>query len=85
MAVFGNNNQTNVKAITETPTKEAIQIKLNDGSSGGVIKTVNVNLGSLSVSGYDSQKVMNIIEYLAPCLSKTVYSVSHVRTSDLTD
>lgn len=92
MAVFGNNSQTgtnNLRAVTETVTKNSIQVKLNNGTdpSTGQVRTVSGGFPTLSLepNDYDAQKVMNVIEALSPCLTKTVYSVQHTQLSDLTD
>ena len=73
-------------AVNTTLDKIAVKMNLNNGTdpTTGQIKTVGVNLGSLNPTAYDAQKVMNIVEGLAPCLAKTVYSVQEVRTSTLT-
>lgn len=86
MAVFGNNNQSNVRAITEEVETEVVRMKLNNGQdTQGNIKTVNQNIGSLNPNAWDAQKIMNIVEGLIPCLSKSVNSVQHVRTTTLID
>ena len=74
-------------AVTTTLDKIAVRMNLNNGTdpSTGQIKTVSQNLGTLNPETYDAQKVMNIVEGLVPCLTKSVYSVQEVRTSTLTD
>lgn len=75
-------------AVTEVMDKNVVQVRLNDGlDSHGNVKTVNLNLGSLSgsASDWDAQKAMNIIEALIPCLSKSVDSVYHVQSNLLQD
>lgn len=73
-------------AITENVTKQAITMKLNNGyDAQGNIKTVNLGLGSLSATGYNAQKALNIVEDLTACLSKSVVEVQHVQTSTLID
>ena len=73
-------------AVTTTLDKIAVKMNLNNGTdSSGNVKTVSVNLGSLNPSTYDASKAMAIIAAIAPCLTKTVYSVQEVRTNTLTD
>ena len=74
-------------AVTSTLEKIAVRMNLNNGTDAqtGEVKTVSVNLGSLNPTAYNAQKVMNIVEVLAPCLTKSVVSVQEVRTSTLTD
>ena len=73
-------------AVTTTLDKIAVRMNLNNGTdSQGNVKTVSQNLGSLNPTNYDAQKVMNIVNGLVPCLTKSVYSVQEVRTSTLTD
>ena len=74
-------------AVTSTLDKIAVKMNLNNGTDAqtGAVKTVSVNLGSLNPETYDATKVMEIIEDLTPCLSKSVYSIQEVRTSTLTD
>lgn len=62
-------------AVVLEDKRVAVAIKLNNGTdSEGNIKTVSTSLGTLSTSGFDAQKAQNIINALAPCLSKVVYS-----------
>ena len=73
-------------AVNTTLDKIAVKMNLNNGTdSQGKVKTVSQNLGSLNPTNYDAQKVMNIVEGLVPCLTKSIYSVQEVRTSTLTD
>lgn len=86
MAVFGNNTQTSVSSVTEVPDKEVVQLKLNNGTDpSGNVRTVNQNLGALNPNAWDATKVMAISEALIPCLSKSIYAVSHVKTTTLVD
>lgn len=72
-------------AVTETPIKNACNLKLNNGTSAsGLVQTVNVSLGTLS-ENWDAQKAMNVIEALSLCLSKSVYEAQHVLTTQLQD
>lgn len=73
-------------AVTETMIKNQCNMKLNNGTdTQGNVKTVNQSLGTLSDSGWDATKAMDIIEALSPCLSKSVYEIQHVVTNRLTD
>lgn len=72
-------------ATTETVKKRAVTLALENGTdSQGNMKYVNQSLGSLSKDRWDGDKVMNIKDALAPCLSKTVGYVQTVVTSDMT-
>jgi len=91
MAVFGNNSQAstnNLRAVTESVTKNSIQVKLNNGSTAtGQISTVNAGFPTLNTdtSTYDAQKVMNVVNALVPCLTKSVYAVQHTTVANLVD
>lgn len=71
-------------ATTETTTAHTAYAQLNNGTdTEGNIKTVNVSIGSLSASDWNAQKAMNIILAMEGCLTKTVYSAIHKRSSIL--
>ena len=72
---------------TTTLEKVAVRINLNNGTDPetGTVKTVSVSLGSLSTTGYDAAKALAVASAIEGCLSKTIYSVSEVRTSTLTE
>ena len=74
-------------AVTSTLNKIAVKMNLNNGTDPqtGEVNTVSVNLGSLNPETYDSAKAMAVAEAIAPCLTKTLYSVQEVRTSTLTN
>ena len=76
-------------AVNETVTNNSVRMQLNIGvdAQTGVIRTSNVSLGTLSTnpSDYNSQKAMNIVNALAPCLTKAVYRVQRLATSTLED
>ena len=72
-------------AVTTTPSSNAISIRLNNGTQGGVVQTVGVSLGKLSRVAFprdnaqtfqaDAQKAYNIVNLLEYCLSKSIYGV----------
>lgn len=63
-------------AVTTTPKKVSVSIKLNDGvDQSGNVKTVGVSLGTLSLDGYDDTKALAVISALENCLSKEIYSI----------
>ena len=70
-----------------TSTIEAISVRLNlkngYNSQTGSFNTVPVYLGNLNPNHYDQDKVLAIADALAPCLSKTLYSVSEIKSSTL--
>ena len=72
-------------ATTEALDKIAVNVKLNNGTSQGVVKTVNVGLGTISTTGYDAQKAMNVVNALGDCLSKPVYTIQAQKTYTLTE
>lgn len=74
-------------AVTATLTKAAVKMNLNNGTDAqtGEVKTVAVSLGSVNPTTYNAQKAMNIVNAIAPCLTKSVYSVHEVKTSTLTE
>lgn len=64
----------------------AVKMLLNNGTDAqGNTKTVSVNLGSLSTTGYDATKVLAVVDAVENCLSKTISAVQEVRTSLLSD
>lgn len=70
---------------TTTPKKVSVNIKLNNGTdSAGNVKTVSVNLGKLSLTRFDADKVLAVKTLLEPCLAKTVHAVEKVEVSTLT-
>lgn len=73
-------------AITETALKDAVSMKLNNGTdASGNIKTVSVSIGSLSTASYDNSKAMAVVNAISPCLSKGVYEVRHTKETTLYD
>lgn len=71
-------------AVTENAVSDRVNINLNNGADeDGNVKTVALNLGSLDGDNWDATKVMNIVDALEACLSKVVYSVSHVKTTTM--
>lgn len=74
-------------AVTAAIKERKVTIKLNNGTSNGVIKTVSLGLGNLAEgNGYTDEKAMNVVEALADVLSKQVYTVErsevHTLSSD---
>ena len=68
-------------ATTETLSSVKCVCKLEDGeTASGSIRTVNVNLGTLSPSSWDADKAMRIAGALTNVFSKTIYSV--VKSTD---
>lgn len=69
---------------TSTANKVSINVKLNDGvDETGSVKTVGVSLGSLSVSGFDADKALEVVNLLGACLTKTVYTVEKTEVTTL--
>ena len=77
-------------AVTATPKKVSISMKLNNGvDDKGNLKTVAMNLASgtnpLNVATYDNTKAMAIVDSLRPCLDKAVYQVEKTAVDILTN
>ena len=70
-------------AVSSTTDKISVNVKLNNGTSNGVVKTVTVSLGTLSTTGFDAQKAKNVVNLLGDCLSKPVYTIEKVEVSTL--
>ena len=70
-----------------TSTIEAISVRLNlkngYNSQTGSFNTVPAYLGNLNPHSYDQDNVLAIADALAPCLSKTIYSVQEIKTSTI--
>ncbi len=64
--------------------KIVVNVQLNNGTdSQGNVRTVGVSLGTLSTTGFDTNKIATIIRALAPCFSKSVYSIEKVEYSSI--
>lgn len=77
-----------ILAVTKTPTKYSISMKLNNGQGAdGNTKYLSVSLGSLSVDGYGASlgpdKAFAIVELLEPCFLLTLSKVQESATSEL--
>lgn len=67
---------------TETPTKIAYQLKLNNGTTEqGNLKTVNVSLGRMSLSGFNLDKAYALSMLLEPCLDKSLHTQTITRSA----
>lgn len=72
-------------AISESITNNSVALLLDNGSSGGEVKTVSMSLPKLGKTGFDAQKAWNVAMALGDCLSKDIYSVEHTTKSRLTE
>lgn len=73
-------------AATVTTEKVQVRVNLDNGTdSQGNVKIVGVSLPKLSVSGYTADKAMAIVNALDPMLVKTVYSVSEIKTGNISE
>lgn len=70
-------------AVVPTITSNSVAALLDNGSSGGEIKTVSVSIGRLAKAGFDAQKAVNIVNALSDCLSKDLYEIQHTQKSRL--
>jgi len=77
-------------AVTRQFVKGTARMKLNNGISPttGQVLTVNQSMPALSAnynSSTDDSKLMNVINALVSCLTKSVYSVEFVTTQLLAE
>jgi len=77
-------------AVTRQFVKGIARMKLNNGISPttGQVLTVNQSMPALSAnynSSTDDSKLMNVINALVSCLTKSVYSVEFVTTQLLAE
>ena len=72
-------------AVVRDLNRVSIALKLNNGTKDGKVQTLNLGLGTLSTSGYDDQKAMNVAALLTPVLSKPVYNVQETKVSILSN
>lgn len=71
---------------TVTTEKVQFRINLDNGTdSQGNTKTVGVSLPKLSVTGYDVDKAVAIAMALDQLLSKTIYSMSEIKTNSVSN
>lgn len=69
---------------TNTIVKNVCQLRLNNGTdSQGNVKTVGINLGQLSPTGWDDDKALAIADKLEDCLTKTIVETYHITTASL--
>lgn len=73
-------------AVSATISKVQGKIKLNNGTDpeSGIVQTVSQSLPTLATTATDEQ-IYTVVEAVAPLLSKAVYSVQAIRTTDLTE
>lgn len=72
-------------AITETKSFSVV-MKLNNGTTTtGAVKTLSVNLGSLNKTAFDANKVLNVVNALAPCFFRMLYIVEKIEVSQLSE
>lgn len=61
----------------------AVVAVINNGTYDGKVKTANVNLGKMSVTNYDDDKALAVVESLESCLAKELYLIRKVVSSTL--
>lgn len=76
---------TKFSAVVRDLNRVSVAAKLNNGTKDGKVQTLNLSLGTLSTSGYDDQKAMNIVELMKPVISKDVYNVQETKVSILSN
>lgn len=71
--------------VTSIVNDISVRLNLRNGydPQTGDIKTAPVYLGNINPDTYDPDKVLTIAEYIAPCLTKSLYSVQEIKTSNL--
>lgn len=72
-------------AVVSNLTSVRVNVKLNNGTVDGKVKTLNVGLGNLNVTRYEDDKAMNIVNALSPCMARSVYIVQKTATSTLSE
>ena len=72
-------------AVVRDLNRVSVTLMLNNGTHDGKVQTRSLNLGTLSTSGYDDQKAMNVASLLTPVLSKPVYNVQETKVSVLSN
>ena len=75
-------------AVTEQLYGQSAAMLLNDGTTAsGAIKTVKVNIGTLSsrAADWNAQKALNIINAVSSCLERSVYSSTRTANFYLID
>ena len=69
---------------TVTTKKISVNIKLNNGvDQQGNMKLVTLSLGKLSLTGYDADKALALVNLLEACLDKSIQEVDEVKVSTL--
>lgn len=70
---------------TVTTKKISFNIKLNNGTDAeGNVKTVTLQLGKLSIAGYNDDKALALANLLQPCLDKSIHATEKVVVSTVT-
>lgn len=72
-------------AVIASTTSQRVNIQLNNGTVDGKVRTLNVSLGSLDITGYDDQKAMNVANALEPCFEKNVYRIQKTTVATLSN
>lgn len=76
-------------AVVMTPTKYAVSLKVNTGTTEtGKMKTGSISLGTLNTTQDETTfnaKAYAIAEALAACILNTVVRVEYTRTATITD
>lgn len=71
-------------AATETVTKVAVNILVNNGTTQtGALKTASISMGAISTSGYDADKAIAIADLISDCLAKDMCELRKVEYSRL--
>jgi len=76
---------TKFSAVVRDLNRVSVSMKLNNGTKDGKVQTLSLSLGTLSTSGYDDQKAMNIVELIKPVISKPTYNVEETKVSILSN
>ena len=66
--------------------KIAVSLRLNNGTTTtGQIKTIGVSIGNLDKTAFNADKALAIAGLIEDCLTKSVYKVQKVETSEITN
>ena len=71
-------------SVISTVQKESCTMKLNNGTSQGVIRTVNVGLGALAPDGWNDDKAMACCAAVGNILQKAIVYIDQTEVNRLT-
>ena len=73
-------------AAVATMKRFAVNVKLNAGTnSNGDVKTKTVGMGNLNYTTATPEKILTIVDLMAPCLENEVYTVEQTEVKTLSN